>query len=203
MAQVRSMLKGVARDQLSLSGLCPPMSLAEYLLYCCTGQLPQAVRKACAKSQTLHDLVCMAELLGLLEPACATRPGVCDPVVVVDRDIFLPPAVLDVNGNVVPSEAKAISICAPMNRALVVKTLRLTPADLTAAESGEVEFKKVNLGTFGEWCFAFEPPGGPGLIVNVEHIITPPEGGFSLHAKNHSTANNATFHLHAEMWACC
>jgi hypothetical protein len=179
------------------------MSLADYIIYCCTGQLPNSILSVKNKSQFLSDLVCMAELLGVLEPACATRPGVCDPVVVVDRDITLPVATINEAGQTVPSEALAIPICAPMNRALVIKTLRLLPADLTAAEFGEVEFKKVNLGGFGEWCLAFEPQGGPGLFVNVEHIITPPAGGFSLHAKNHSTANQATFHLHAEMWACC
>lgn len=203
MAVIAKLLNGTKQERSSLSGICPPMSLSEYLIYCCTGQLPKIIQAIRAKSQNLSDLICMAELLGVLEPACATRPGVCDPVVVVDRDITVDQATLNEAGQLVPAEARAVSICAPVNRALVIKTLRLLPADLTAAESGEAEFKKVNLGTFGEWCFAFEPEGGPGLFVNVEHIIAPPEAGFSLHAKNHSLTNKATFHLHAEMWACC
>lgn len=179
------------------------MSLQDYIVYCCTGKLPASVQAVRNRSPLLNDLVCLADLLGALEPVCATRPGVCDPVVVVDRDIAVPAATLNADGSVTPSEARAISICAPVNRALVVEELRLLPANLTAAESGEAEFKKVNLGTFGEWCLPFEPEGGPGLFVNVEHIIVPASAGFSLHAKNHNAFSEALFHLHARMWACC
>lgn len=183
--------------------ICPGLSLADYIIYCCTGRLPASIIAVQKKSPFLDDLVCLAQLLGALEPLCATRPGVCDPVVVVDRDFCVEPATLNAQGQVAPSEARGISLCAPMNRALVIKTLRITAANLTAAESGEVEFKKVNLGTFGEFCLPFEPLGGPGNLVNVEHIIAPPGAGFSVHAKNHDRFSEACFHVHAEMWACC
>lgn len=184
--------------------ICPGMSLADYIFYCCTGQLPGAVIAVQNKSPFLRDMVCMAQLLGALEPLCATRPGVCDPVVVVDRQITVPAATV-VDGVTVPGQERAISVCAPMNRALVVKTLRLTadPDDAVALASGEVEFKRVNLGSFGEWCLPFEPEGGPGVFINVEHIIVPPSAGFTLFGKNNDTDDPAIMNLHAEMWACC
>jgi hypothetical protein len=179
------------------------MTLADYIKYCCTGQLPDNVTRVRNKSPLLDDLICIADLLGALEPLCASRPGVCDPVAVVDRDIVVPPATFNTDGTIKPSETRAISICAPLNRALVVEKLRLLPENLTASESGGAEFKKVNLGSFGEWCLPFEPEGGPGLFINTEHIVTPPKAGFSLYAVNHDPTSEAVFHLHARMWACC
>lgn len=185
--------------------ICPGMSLTDYIFYCCTGQLPASVEAVRRKSPFLNDLVCMAQLLGALEPLCAFRPGVCDPVVVVDRQISVPAATTDPDGVVTQGQERAISICAPLNRALVVKKLRLTPDpnNAVALASGEVEFKRVNLGGFGEWCLPFEPEGGPGTFVNVENIIVPPSAGFTLFGKNNSTTNPAIMNLHAEMWACC
>lgn len=179
------------------------MPLEEYLAYCCSGRLPAAVNEAVNKSQGLADLVGMAELIGALEPLGATRPGVCDPVVVVDRVISVPPATINQAGQIVPNDGKAISICAPMNRALVVETLRLLPWNLTAVQSGEAQFKLVNLGPFGGWCLPFEPEQGPGIFVNVEHIVVPPRAGFSLYGTNHDTTSVAKFHLNARMWATC
>jgi hypothetical protein len=186
------------------AGMICSMSLVEYIKYCCTGEFPASVATVRRKSAFLDDIVCLADLLGALEPLCASRPGVCDVRAVVDRDIAVGPATLNANGSVTPSEARATSICAPMNRALVVEVLRVTPANLTAADSGQAEFKRVNLGTFGEnWCLAFEPQDTPGQFANVEHIVTPPGAGFTLHAKNFDPFSEAVFHLHAEMWACC
>lgn len=179
------------------------MGLSEYIRFCCTGAIPKSWQQAIQNGGLVAELLQTAGIIGVLEPLCATRPGVCDPVAVVDRTVPVEPASI-VDGKVVPSEVRVISICAPMNKALVVDELRLLPANLTATEQGtnRPEFKRVNLATFGEWCLPFEPMDQPGQFANVEHIIVPPKGGFTMSVKNDSPFSEALYQLRARMWAC-
>jgi hypothetical protein len=181
------------------------MTLAEYSKYCCTGQLPRVIAEAIRKGGFLGDLLCAADIIGGLEPLSATRPGVCDPVIVVDKDITVPPATLNADGTVTPSEVRVTSYCAPMNRALVIQESRVTAANATAAKQPITQpvYKRVNLGTFGEWCLPFEPPDEPGQFVNVEHIIAPPESGYSVYVQNFDPTSEAVYHFHSRMWASC
>ena len=188
--------------------LCSPMSLAEYSRYCCSGKLPEHVRKVLNDAQgdpVLKAILCAAEIIGGLEPLAATRPGVCDPVIVVDRDIPVAAATTDAGGNVIPTEVRVASFCAPMNRALVIQKSRVTAANLTAARQPVVQpiYKRVNLGTFGEWCLPFEPIDGPNSFHNIEHVIVPPGAGYSIYVQNFDTTSEAVYHFHARMWASC
>lgn len=187
------------------AGMLCSMTLVEYIRYCCTGQLPAGVRKLIAEGGLVSQLLCVADLLGALEPLCATRPGVCDPVNVIDKQIVVPPATLNTDGSIKPSEVRAISYCAPINRALVVAESRITAGNLTGASQPTAQpvFKRVNLGTFGEWCLPFEPADEPGLFSNVEHVIVPPEAGFSVYVQNFDPESEAVYHLHSRMWSCC
>lgn len=181
------------------------MSLAEYVAYCCTGRIPKTVSDAMAKGGFLGELLCAIDIIGALEPLSATRPGVCDPVIVIDKQIVVPPATLNADGTVTPKEVRAISYCAPMNRALVIQESRVTAGNLTGASqpTAQPAFKRVNLGTFGEWCLPFEPADEPGLFSNIEHIIVPPEAGFSIYVQNFDPESEAVYHLHSRMWASC
>jgi hypothetical protein len=179
--------------------------LIEYIRYCCTGELPKAWQRLIQEGGFLADLFRFAHAIGALEPVCAIRPGVCDPEIVIDRDITVPVATLNPDGSIKPSEEKVISICAPMNRALVVRELMVTPANLTASTQPKTQpvYKRVNLAGFGEWCLPFEPHESPGLFANVQNIIVPPKAGFSVFVENHSTTSEAVYHVHGRMWACC
>lgn len=182
------------------------MTLAEYTRYCCTGKLPRRVREIVeGQPSFLRDLVCAMDLIGMLEPLAATRPGACDPVMVVDRQIVVPAATKDLDGKIVPAERRAISYCAPVNRALVVAESRITAGNLTGASQPVTQpiYKKVNLGTFGEWCLPFEPPDAPGQFANVEHVVMPPEAGYSVYVQNWDTESEAVYHVHSRMWASC
>jgi hypothetical protein len=187
---------------------CTPMSLAEYVHYCCTGQLPARVKAALsqnAQDPVLRAILCAAEILGALEPLSATRPGVCDPVIFFTRQITLPAATLNPDGSVTPSEARVISFCAPTNRALVIEKSRVSAANDVAANQPIPMpiYKRVNLATFGEWCLPFEPDSLPGSFVNVEHIIVPPGAGFSIYVQNHNPNAEAIFFYEARFWASC
>jgi hypothetical protein len=198
------LLQGQKEKLAKLFGL-KDVGLIEYIHYCCTGEIPKVWREFIAEGGFLADLVRFAYSIGALEPVCAIRPGVCDPEIVIDRDITVPVATIGAGGAVTPSEEKVISICAPMNRALVVRELKVTPANLTASTQPKTQpvYKRVNLAGFGEWCLPFEPHESPGLFANVQNIITPPKAGFSVFVQNHSTTSEAVYHVHGRMWACC
>lgn len=189
--------------------LCSPISLADYSRYCCSGKLPKALKVALGEASQdpmLKSILCAAEMLGYLEPASAHRPGVCDPVVTVERDITVPaPEAPEEGAAVVPTEERIVSICAPLNRALVIDILRVDAANETAAIQPVTQpiFKKVNLGTFGEWCLPFEPSKATGMFSNVEHIIVPPGAGFSVYGQNFIVGSDAVYHLKMKMWAAC
>lgn len=184
----------------------PSISLVEWLQMCCNGRLPGVVSQAINEGGYLAHLVKFAQLIGGLEPLCASRPGVCDPVVVVDKDITVPPATLNQDGTITPNERRVISYCAPMNRALIIQRSRTTAANLTAAEQPITQpiMKRVNLATFPDgWCLSFEPPDMAGQFSNVEHIVVPPQAGYSIFVQNFNPNSEAVYHHHARMWACC
>ena len=170
--------------------------LVEFIRYCCgLGRPPW---------ENAANLVEVAGSIGALEPLSATRPGACDPRVIIDKDILVPAATV-VDGKVVPTRRRAIALCAPMNRALLVDVLQVTPVNLTASrqQNTRPEFKRVNIATFGEWCLPFEPLDEPNLFVNVEHIAVPPKAGFTVEVANDNQFSDALYQVHAEMWASC
>lgn len=188
--------------------LCSPISLADYARICCSGKLPKnaAVALEYAKQNPqLYAILCAMEMVGGLQPLSATRPGVCDPAIHYTRTIILPAATIDDAGNVTPSEARVMSFCAPTNRALVVEKSRVSPGNLTARTQPITMpiYKRVNLGTFGEWCLAFEPGTLEGSFSNVEHIIVPPGGGYSIYVQNWNPNSEAIYEYEARMWAAC
>lgn len=188
--------------------LCNPISLADYVKFCCTGQLPLNVKQAlsqAAQDPLLKAILCAMEMVGALEPLSATRPSVCDPVVYFTRSIVLPAATLNSDGSVTPTEARVISFCAPTNRALVIERSRVSAANDVAANQPVPMpvYKRVNLATFGEWCLPFEPDSLPGSFVNVEHIIVPSSAGFSIYVQNWNPNAEALYNYEARFWASC
>jgi len=198
-------LKGPALARFDPGCFLPELSLVDWLKYCCSGELPEAVCAALKRGGFLADLVRFHALRGDLEPFCATRPGVCDPVIVVDKDIPVPAATLNPDGTVTPSEIRVISYCAPLNRALVVEESKVSAVNAVAAAQPFTQpvYKRFNLGTFGEFCLPFEPGDMPGQFASAEHVIVPPSGGFSVCVQNFDPIASAVYRFHARMWACC
>lgn len=183
------------------------MSLTDYVKFCCTGTLPGNVAAALSKAATdpyLKAILCAAEILGYLEPAAATRPGVCDPAIYYERQISVPAATL-VDSVIVPAEVRVISFCAPINRALVIEESRVTAGNAAALVQPIAMplYKRVNLASFGEWCLPFEPLDAPGAFSNVEHIIVPAGAGFSIYVQNFDTSGVALYNYKARFWASC
>lgn len=190
--------------------LCRPMSLSDYARYCCSGKLPAHVSRMISDAQedpVLRALLCAMEIIGGLEPLAASRPGVCDPVIVYEHQVTLPAATIAPDGvTIIPSEERIISFCAPTNRALVIEKCRVKPGNEVAARQPVTMpiYKRVNIGTFGEWCLPFEPAPVPmGSFVNIEHIIVPPSAGYSVYVQNYDATGEAIYDVKARMWASC
>lgn len=199
-------LRGPLLARFSPGCALPEISLIDWLSYCCTGKLPAVVCEALAQGGFLADLIRFNALIGNLQPLCAERPGVCDPEVVVDKQIVVPPATMNPDGSVTPSEVRAISYCAPVNRALVVRESTITAGNLTAASQPRTQpvFKRVNIATFPDgFCLPFEPADMPGQFTNVQNVVAWPEAGFSVFVQNFDPNSEAVYHLHSRLWACC
>lgn len=174
----------------------------------CKGFLPASFNQIeNGEPGLLRDLVCFAAKIGALEPLSAIRPDALQLVTVFDKTVSVEPATFAADGvTIIPAEKKLIQICAPMQQALVVDKLRAVAANLTAAESGDIVFKRLAVFGFSE---GFCPPGEPadgddlGTFQNVEHVILRPESGFDVHARNHDPFSEALFHIHARMWVAC
>jgi hypothetical protein len=181
------------------------MTLEEYAHFCCTGKLPASVEALRQQSPFAQDLVDLVQLLGWLIPAGTIRPGPCDPEIKVTRSIEVAAATLNADGTITPSEERMISICAPMNKALMVAELEVTP-DNQAAENQpftQPVYKRVNIAGFGEWCLPFEPLEAIGQFVSVQNILVPPKAGFSVFVQNYNPTNPALYRLKGRMWASC
>jgi hypothetical protein len=182
------------------------ISLEEYVRACRRNKTPGAIVEFENQSEFAHAVVCAMGLVGALEPLSAIRPDACNIKDVYDKTITVPPAVLNPDGSITPTDGKLMHVCAPMGKSLVVDKVRVTPANLTAEESGEVAYKRVSMFGFSEgFCPAGEPGDGDGLgtFQTYEHVILCPESGFDVHARNNDPFSSAKFHIHAEMWAAC
>ena len=187
--------------------LCPKMDVGSFMRACMgKGSLPAAPWARQDQPLSIQNVVSVLCALGYFEPAGLTRPTGCDLRMIYDKTVEVPPATLDANGKVVPSEAKLVRFCAPSHRSLVVDKLRALPANLTATESGEVFSKTQQVMGFSEgFCPAGEPGDGDdlGTFQMAEHVVLCPEAGFDLHARNHDPFSPALFHVFAESWATC
>ena len=186
---------------------CPRMDTASFMKACFgKGALPAAPWASQDRPVTIQDIISILCALGRFEPVGITRPTACDLVMIFDKTVAVEPATIKENGKIEPAIGKLIRFCAPSHRSLVVHKLRALPANLTAAESGEVFSKTQQVMGFSEgFCPAGEAGDGDdiGTFQNVEHVVLCPEAGFDLHARNHDPFSPALFHVFAESWTTC
>lgn len=187
---------------------CEKLSAEAFFRAICNGAASGGLDRILKSLETSlgSDLFCIAHAIGALEPLSFTRPGAGEIVQVFDKTIIIPAATLDAAGNVVPRDGKLIRMCAPDGKALVVKTLRALPVDLTAVLFGNIVMKRLAVMGFSEgFCPAGEPADGDdlGTFQNIEHVILPSKAGFDVYARNNSPYGPATFSIHAEMWETC
>ena len=180
------------------------LTVQDYVRACFVEKkIPRVVWEIASRSQLSEDLVCIMWALGAFEPLCGTRPGLCAPATYVDQTVPVPPATFDAEGRIKPTTKLLLPFCAPMNRSVIIDTLRVTPANLTAAEAGETDYGKLSFAGFGELCLPFEPQDRPGRFDNVEHLVLCPQSGFSVFGVNNDPTSDALFHVEARLWSCC
>lgn len=190
--------------------VCPPLSVGKFVQDRHRGRpllYNEFIGGAAAdRVPFLKEILCAMAAVGALEPLTATRPSATDLVTVFDKVVDVPVATLAADGEtVVPTERVLIRICAGQ-QSLVIDRLRALAANLTAAQSGSIKYKRVAVSGFSEgYC----PPGEPGVgeeegtFQNIEHAILCPEAGFDVYGVNHDLFSNALFSIHARMWSTC
>ena len=185
---------------------CPKITLESYLKACFgRGPLPAAPWAQGDQPITTREVVSILCALGWFEPAAADRPGACDVVTIFDKTVEVPPATI-VAGEVEPAEVKLVSFCAPLDKAQVVKIARVTPANLTASDSGEAFYKAMQVMGFSE---GFCPPGEPGngqeegTFNTVENILLCPGSTFDISARNFDAFSPALFDVFIRAWGTC
>lgn len=200
---------GASRDDKLADWLasCPKMDMTSFVKACFgKGSLPAFPWAKADHPITTQDIVSLLCALGLFEPAAATRPGACDVVTIFDKIVEVPAATIDGNGEVVPAFKELVKFCAPSDKSQVIDVARVTPANLTASESGEAYSKVMQVMGFSEnFCPPGEPSNGEqiGTFQTVEHIILCPESGFDLHGRNHDPFSPALFHVFVRAWGAC
>jgi hypothetical protein len=185
------------------------ISLADYVAMCRGQRSPasQAILQFKQSSQLANELACLAEMIGALQPLSAWRPDACVPKSIYDDVVEVGPATLNPDGSITETCKKAIVFCAPMDKAIVIDKLRVTPANLTAIESGQVKRNSAKLSSFSEdLCVPGEAGDGSdtcGTFWNTEHIILCPQAFLLVTVCNCSPYSNALFNVHAESWTAC
>lgn len=181
------------------------ISLEEWIHYCRHGKRPTQF-ELLERDEYGRALLCALQLVGAAEPLSATRPDACAIKYIFDKTIVVPPATVDEDGNITPTDGVLIKICASMGEMLVVDKLRVLPANLTAKEKGEVVFKKMAVFGFSEgFCLPGEPGDSDplGTFQNYEHIVLCPGAGLDVWGRNHDPFSSASFDVHAEIWTAC
>ncbi len=209
-AKLGSPKKGVSFEDKAFTewlAQCPKMELSSWVRACMgQGSLPAAPWALKDGPMTPKDFVQILCAIGAFEPLGAIRPGACDVVSVYEKFVTVPPATINAAGEVVPSTEVLVKFCAPGYRGMVIERLRGEPANLTAAESGEVFSKITQVQGFSEgYCPPGEPSPGEdiGTFNNVEHLVLCAGAGFDLNARNHSPFSPAVFHVTGRAWSTC
>lgn len=170
------------------------LSLSDWLRYCRTGDFPPSVRRIIAEGGFAAEVVKLLHLIGALRPIGTVWPAGPVTYFEFETDVDPAPSAQD------PFEKKILEICAPLDAGVWVEILRVTAANVTAEDSGEVSFKNNKFVDFPEMCLPTHPQETRGAFVNTENFGLCPEGGFRVFALNYDIASIARFHIVFRAW---
>lgn len=193
----------------------PGLTVREMLNACMRGGLPQDVYQEAQKSEINKSLLSVLAFLGDLEPRSAHRPSFLEPVNVTRKYITVEPAPPrspddaraiepDPSGNQVPngpfSETLALQFCGPMDGVLIVKKVRVVPANITAQQFGTIEYKHRAFAGGFDLCTQFQHKTKPGTLITLENVVLCSEQGFELYLRNHHLSSEAAFEVRTIEW---
>lgn len=176
------------------------LALSDWLCYCRDGRIPPAAAKLINEGGFAAEIVKLLHFMGALRPIGTIWPA--GPVTYFEHETEVEPATTPATGAaLVPNQKKILEICAPLDRAIWIAELRVTAANLTAEDSGQVSFKNNKIVDFPEMCLPSHPQETPGAFTNMENFGLVPEAGFRILALNYDTTSIARFHIRMRAWA--
>lgn len=173
------------------------LTAKDFQLWCVTGRLPEAIAEALGNTGSFSEqVVRLLEMLGLLEPVAAVRPGARNAVSYVVRE----PEVALAASDGTPEEERVFEIRAPIDESIMVELLRITAANVTAQDDGAVSVKAYKVSGFREICLPGALSSEPGTLVSVENVLLCPGAGFEVFALNYNSFSLARFNVEARYW---
>ena len=179
------------------TGKLHPLSYLEYAKACMHGGVAPQVLAYYDQSEYSQAIAGFAHLIGALEPLSGFRPSIRTIVSTVDEEQAVQPAA----SATLFRKKKIYEICGPMGFSIMVKRLRITPANLTATDDGEVAYLRYTIVNFRDMCVAYDASSDRGKLVSKENIALCPSAGFEVHAINRNPNSIARFHVESEVWA--
>ena len=174
-----------------------PLTYQAFFAACRQGGVAPQVLAYADQGEFAHAFAGFAHLIGGLEPLSGFRPGIQTKVSVVDEELAVEPAASET----IFRKAKIFEICGPFTFSIMVKRLRITPANVTASDDGEVAFLRYTIVSFRDMCLAYDASSDRGKFVSKENIALCPRAGFEVHAINRNPNSIARFHVESEIWA--
>ena len=178
------------------------MLLTDFLLDIRDEKAPEAFERIAAfRTAEVREYAELLRILGRLEPESGHRPSVFDTVSAPRKLITVPPAGEGAGKNPAVSQVKAFEYGVPPGLCFVFRHITIAAANLTASESGSVEFKGCMAGELDIFCEPSEPEQRPGLLMSIQNRVMLPNTGFELFVRNHDEFSPALFAVSAEVWA--
>lgn len=184
------------------------LSAEEIFRSLCQGKTPQGYARLLNSLETPlgRDIFALAYAIGALDPLVFIRPGPHDLEEIYQKTITIQPATQGPDGSIVGTDGLLARFCAPEGKILVLREAEVSPADLTATQSGLVVYKKISALTFSEgFCFSGEAGDGDeaGTFQSIQNLILPSKAGIDIYGRNLSLVSPATIKIRARYWTTC
>lgn len=175
----------------------------EYMKCLLAGSSNKKLQYLSDSSENIKDLLCVIDALGYLSPASLERPDPDKYVVKPRRFITVDPAPVPVAGSsLVPTDAIALTLGAPIGQVLVIDEVFITPVNLCAMEHGDVRYTKT-VGASPNMCPSFGQSQIKPTLNVIEHVILLPGMCFEVHLMNYSQFCSASFVVEYKAWLAC
>ena len=180
------------------------ITLIDWQKWKLTGKMPAKLKELLDRSPLAKEIIPIIDMLGLLEPSLAHRPGAGLPTVHTSRYVEVGPATERTGGDPVkplPVREVGLKIGGAIDSPIVVHNLRAIPANLGALKYGAVEVESSSVG----WRRLCPDLQGSepcqGLIHSIENFIVMPGACLTQYLVNYSSCTRGKWLCEMQTWS--